>query len=217
MAHRTPTTARAMATGTPGACWPLATRRRSRVHRRTWAFQRLAWMTVGGCSRRRGSCRLPWAGSRYAQAPATSALRAWVFPALGLAPWGRRAPAADAEGLKPTPVSRAVGVATRLRSPPAATLVPATGPGTPRQACRVSTPGRNRHACTGAGSAGARRCRRAVGALTARTYAGKTLGGAGVGQTTSARQRRGAGRPVARPVSRRSCRRPHAWRRHVAS
>ena len=101
MAHRTPTTARAMATGTPGACWPLATRRRSRVHRRTWAFQRLAWMTVGGCSRRRGSCRLPWAGSRYAQAPATSALRAWVFPALGLAPWGAARPRQTRKGSSP--------------------------------------------------------------------------------------------------------------------
>ena len=63
----------------------------------------------------------------------------------------------------------------------------------------------------------ARRWRRAVCAGTARTSACKTIGGAGMGPTTSASHWRGAGCQVARPVSRRSCRRTKALRRHVAS
>jgi hypothetical protein len=50
MAHRKPANSRAMAPVTTWACVPLATSRRSRVHRRTGAFQLISWMTVGGFS-----------------------------------------------------------------------------------------------------------------------------------------------------------------------
>jgi hypothetical protein len=74
------------------------------------------------------------AGSRSAQAPATRVLRAWVCPAVVLDPGWRRSPAEDVAGLSPRPVIRARGGATRVRSPRSATLVTATGHGTPRRA-----------------------------------------------------------------------------------
>ena len=53
--------------------------------------------------------------------------------------------------------------------------------------------------------------------VTARPSACKTMGGAGVGQTTAASHRRGAGLPLARPPSRISWRSTKAVRRHGAS
>jgi hypothetical protein len=187
------------------------------VPSRTWAFQLMSWRIVGGCARRRGRCRRPVAGSRDAQAPATRARRAWVWPVCGSAPWRRFSPVADAAGIRPKPCMSGLGVATRVRSPRAATRVTAPGHGTPRRAWRASTPGCKRQDCTGAWRAGARRWRRSGWSFTARTSAGPTIGGAGVGQTTSASHRRWAGPQVARPVARLSGLSRHACRRHWAA
>src|SRR5262245_22016742 len=84
---------------------------------------------VGGGARRRGPCRLPVAGGRAAQAPATRTRRAGVGPALVIAPWRRGAPEAAAEGGTPTPGLRALGVANRGRAPRAVRRVTATVPG----------------------------------------------------------------------------------------
>jgi hypothetical protein len=62
IAHIQPTSARAIATTTWVACFPRAIRRRTRVHRRTCAFQLLAWMALGCCSSRRCRCRRTLAG-----------------------------------------------------------------------------------------------------------------------------------------------------------
>jgi hypothetical protein len=148
MAHMQPASARARAPVTTGACGPREPRRRSRGQRRPWAFQLRSGMMGGGVSRRRGRGRLPWAGSREAQAPATSARRAWLWPAVVMDPCRRCAPEEDAAGSRPTPVIRARGGSTRVRSPRVETLVTATGHGTPRQACSAVTPGCTRQACT---------------------------------------------------------------------
>jgi hypothetical protein len=81
------------------------------------------------------------AGERDAQAPATSPRRAGGFPALGIAPCWRRAPAEYSAGITPQNFMRALGVSKRVRSPRCATGVTATVPGTPRRACRASTSG----------------------------------------------------------------------------
>jgi hypothetical protein len=101
MAHRKPASSRAMATRTPLACCPRETSRRSRVQRRTWAFQRMSWMMLGCGASRRGRGRLTVAGSREAQAPATRARRAWGLPALVLDPYRRGAPEEYSEGSRP--------------------------------------------------------------------------------------------------------------------
>jgi hypothetical protein len=64
MAHRKARHARAMATTTCVACLPGASRWRERVPRRPWAFELLASSAGGRVARRRGRCRLPWAGYR---------------------------------------------------------------------------------------------------------------------------------------------------------
>jgi hypothetical protein len=109
IAPRHPPRARAMATTPWVACGPRAIRRRSRVPRRTWACQLRSWRAVGGPARRRWRGRLTVAGWRDAQAPATHARRAWVWPAVVLAPCRRRAPRDDAAGLRPQHVSRCLG------------------------------------------------------------------------------------------------------------
>jgi hypothetical protein len=134
MAHRNPASSRAMATVTTWACWPRAMSWRSRCHRRTGAFQRMSWMLLGGCASRRGQCRLTWAGSRSAQAPATRALRAWAFPALGSAPCRRCSPEEDAEGIRPKHFISSRGVSKRVRSPLSAPMVTAPVNCTPRRA-----------------------------------------------------------------------------------
>ena len=174
-------------------------------------------MALGGGSRRRGRCRRTWAGSRYAQAPATRARRAGGWPAGVLEPCGRVSALASAEGMRPTHGMRGLGWSQRERSPRAATGGPAPVHGPPRRAWRAAPPGDTRPAGTGSWRAGARRWRRSAGAVTARPAACQTLGGAGVGQPPAARHRRGAGPPRARPGERRSCRRPTALRRHVAA
>jgi hypothetical protein len=110
-----------------------------------------------------------------------------------------------------------LGGSQQARAPRAATVGPATIHCRPRRAWRAATTGLTRLPWTGGWSAGAKRCRRAVGARTARTDAWQPMGGAGVGQTTAASPRSGAGRQVARPVSRRSCRRRQAVSRPVAA
>jgi hypothetical protein len=77
MAHRNPVSSRAMAPVTTLGCWPRAPSGRERWHRLTWAFQLMSWIILGGVSRRRGRCRLTWAGYREAQAPSTKTRRAW--------------------------------------------------------------------------------------------------------------------------------------------
>jgi hypothetical protein len=200
MAQIKPASARAMATTTGWAGCPRAMSRRSRVPRRTGAFQRRAWMTSGGWARRRGRGRRTWAGSRSAQAPSTSARRAGVLPALVREPCRRRSPLEDAQGLSPKHFSTGLGVSTRVRSPSSATVVTATMTRTPRRAWRASTTGGKRQVWTGAVSSCARRWRRAVWAVPARTESWKTMCWAGVGQTTALRPRRWAGPQVARPV-----------------
>jgi hypothetical protein len=174
-------------------------------------------MILGGMSRRRWRCRLTWAGSRWAQAPAPRARRAWVCPAVGIAPCWRRSPEASAEGITPQNFLSALGVSNRLRSPRSATLGTATVHGPPRSAWRAATPGGKRHAWTCSGRACARRGRRAVWSVTARPAACKTRGWAGVGQTTAESHRRWAGCQGARPMERIACLRTHAWRRNLAS
>jgi hypothetical protein len=71
---------RAMAPTTGGAVVPGAIRGRSRVPRRPGAGPLRAWSAGGRWARRRGRGRLPGAGSRSAQAPATRARRAWGGP-----------------------------------------------------------------------------------------------------------------------------------------
>jgi hypothetical protein len=190
MAHRKPTHARARATTTWLACFPRASRRRERVHRRTWAFQRMSWSALGGLSSRHGRCRLTFAGEREAQAPATSARRAWVFPALVSAPCRRRAPREEAAGGRPQEPMSGLGCSKRGRSPSAATGGTATVHGTPRRACSASTTGLRRQDWPCSWRACSRRCSRSVCSLTARTYAWNTMCCAGVGQTTAESHRR---------------------------
>ena len=86
-----------------------------------------------------------------------------------------------------------------------------------RRAGSASTTGASRQVCTWVWSACARRVRRAVRAVTARTYAWNTICWAGVGQPTSLSQRRGAGPQGARPAERIACRRRKALSRHLAA
>jgi hypothetical protein len=109
------------------------------------------------------------------------------------------------------------GLSKRVRSPRAATVVTATVHCTPRRAWSAATTGGTRQGVPCAWRSCARRCRRSVGSLTARTYAWHTMCGAGVGQTPAERHRRWAGFPAAWPVERMSCRRTKACRRHVAA
>jgi hypothetical protein len=104
-----PPSARAMATTTCWACGPRAMRRRYRFQSRPWACPLLSWRGLGSFSQRRWRGRRPLAGSRSAHAPAPSARRAWVGPALVLAPWRRRSPVDDAEGISPTQFRSALG------------------------------------------------------------------------------------------------------------
>src|SRR5436309_7947359 len=92
---------RAMATTTWLTCFPRAVSWRYRLQRRTCAFQLMAWTSAGRFSSRSWRWRLTFAGYRYAHAPSTSARRAWLFPALGMPPWRRRAPDEYSEGVRP--------------------------------------------------------------------------------------------------------------------
>jgi hypothetical protein len=161
MAPSTPTPSRAMATTTWFAGCPRALRRRSRWPRLTWAFQLRAWISWGWLSRRSGRGRLPGAGERDAQAPSTRARRAGVWPVVVSDPWRRVSPGEDAAGISPTPVMRCLGLATRVRSPRAATRGTAPVHGTPRRAWRASPPGGKRQEVTWAWRAWSRRWRRA--------------------------------------------------------
>jgi hypothetical protein len=134
-----------------------------------------------------------------------------------MAPCRRRAPVEYAAGITPRHGLSSLGVAKRLRSPIAATIVTATGHCTPRSACGASATGGKRHDCTCSWRTWSRRWRRVVCSVTARTYSCKTLCGAGVGQTTAERHRRGARCQWARPVERISWRNKKAVRRNVAS
>ena len=73
------------------------------------------------------------------------------------------------------------------------------------------------HGGHGACSMPARRCQGAVWSVTVWTSSCQPMGCAGGGQTSSLRQRRGAGRPLACPVERLSCRSKQALRRHCAA
>jgi hypothetical protein len=95
-----------------------------------------------------------------------------------------------------------LGVSTRVSSPRSARLVTATRPCPPLQASRASTTGCRRQGCPGSWRVWSRRGRRSGCACTARTASWKTIWGAGVAPTTAASPRRGAGPPVAWPVSR---------------
>jgi hypothetical protein len=136
---------------------------------------------------------------------------------LGLEPWRRGAPQACAEGLRPSNPLSARGLSNRVRAPIAATRVTAARPGTPRNAGRASTPGAKRHAGTCARRSRSRRRWRSRGSRTARPSSCQARGGAGGGQPTAESQRRWAGPPVARPVSRMACRSQQAFSRDVAS
>jgi len=127
MAHIQPTRSRAIAPTTWWACFPRARRRRTRVHHRPCACQRLSWSGFGRFSRRRGRGRLTVAGSREAQAPAISARRAWVGPVLVMPPCRRGSPLADADGVSPSYLMSGLGGSQRVRAPSAAPVGP--GPG----------------------------------------------------------------------------------------
>src|SRR4029450_11137619 len=98
MAHMNPINSRAMATTTWLACFPRAISLRYRLQSLTWAFQLISWIALGCFSSRSWRCRLTFAGYRYAQAPSTRARRAWLFPALVMAPWRRGSPLEYSEG-----------------------------------------------------------------------------------------------------------------------
>jgi hypothetical protein len=178
---RTPASSRALATTTWLACLPRALTRRTRLHRRPCTRHLRAWRGGGRGSRRSGTWRLPWAGEREAQAPATHARRACVLPAFVRDPCRRRSPLESAEGLTPKHGLRGRGCSTRLRSPSAATVVTVTVHGTPRSACRASTTGCTRHEVTWSCRACSRRPTRAVWSVTAGTSSGTTMGCAGGG------------------------------------
>jgi hypothetical protein len=101
--------------------------REDRLHRRTWACQRMSWSGCGSFARRRGRCRRTVAGERAAPAPSTRARRAGGCPGLGRPPCRRRSPGESAAGVTPREGMRGRGVSIRLRSPRAATVVTATG------------------------------------------------------------------------------------------
>ena len=208
---------RAIATTTWVACCPRAVRGRQRVHQRTWAFPPRCWLAWGNGSTRHGRWRLTLAGDREAQAPAMSARRANVWPALVRRPGRRRAPRESALGVRPRALMSGLGFSPRVSSPSAAMRVTATVHGRPRLAWRACTTGDRRPVWPCARRAVSRRGSRACCADTARTYAWQTSGWAGVGQTTAARPRRGAGPHVARPSSRRSWRRRQAFTRCLAA
>ena len=92
---------RAIATTTWLTCLPRAVSCRYRRHRRTCAFQLIAWTSAGTFSNRSCRCRLTFAGYRYAHAPSTSARRAWLLPAFVIPPWRRRSPDESSEGVRP--------------------------------------------------------------------------------------------------------------------
>ena len=133
------------------------------------------------------------------------------------APCRRGAPVEDSAGIRPKHFLSSLGGSKRVKSPMAATMVTATGKGTPRRAWRALPTGCKRPTCPWAGSACSRRWRRSVASGMARTSSGKTLCCAAVGQTTSESHRRGAGPQGARPASRIACRSKKAVRRHVAA
>ena len=216
MAPRHARSARAMAPTTWWAGFPLALRWRERCPRRSWAFQLSAWIGVDTFSRRQGRCRLPVAGEREAQAPSTRARRAWRWPVWVLPPWRRRSPVEYADGVTPRACLSWRGGSNRVRAPSAAPVGTATGPCPPRRAWSASTTGASRQGCPWSVRAWSRRASRAVWSGTARRYAGHPLCCAGVGQTTALSHRRGAGPQVARPGSRRACRRSKALSRHGA-
>jgi hypothetical protein len=147
MAHMQALHSRAMATPPCVACVPLAMSALERLQRRTWACQRMAWLTWGILSRRRCRWRLTLAGSRSAQAPSTKARRAWLCPVLGMLPCCRRPPLAYAEGGSPRECLRWRGGSKRGRSPSAATVGTATVHGTPRRAWRASITGAKCQVC----------------------------------------------------------------------
>ena len=101
MAPRHARNARAMATTTWWALFPLARSCLSRLHRRLWAFPRISWRGLAPFSRRRGQCRRTLAGSRSAPAPSPRARRAGLWPVVGRPPGRRRAPVASAAGVTP--------------------------------------------------------------------------------------------------------------------
>jgi hypothetical protein len=156
------------------------------------------------------------AGEREVHAHATRARRAGVVPDCVRPPWRRRAPRDDAAGVRPSSCMRCLGGSQRVRAPSAATVVPATVHGTPRRAWSASTTGPSRQAVPGAWRACASRSSRAGWSVPARRSAWQTRCWAGVGPTTSLRQRQGAGPQRARPVERRACRSRKALRRTVA-
>jgi hypothetical protein len=101
MAHTNPTSSRAMATTTWLACFPRAISLRYRLQRLPCAFPLMAWRALGCFASLSWRCRLTFAGYRYAQAPSTRARRAWVLPALVMAPCRRRSPVEYSEGMRP--------------------------------------------------------------------------------------------------------------------
>src|SRR5712692_3009088 len=109
------------------------------------------------------------------------------------------------------------GLSKRLRAPSSALRVTATVNCTPRKAWSAATPGAQRQLCPWVWRSASSRGKRSVGSDTARTYSGKTICWAGVGHTTSANPRRGAGPQLARPAERMSWRSRKALRRAVAA
>ena len=101
MAQAKAAISRAMATTTWLTCLPRAVNCRYRRHKRTCAFQPIAWTSVGSFSSRSCRWRLTLAGYRYAHAPSTSARRAWLFPAFVMPPCRRRSPEEYSEGVRP--------------------------------------------------------------------------------------------------------------------
>ncbi|WP_246684434.1 MULTISPECIES: hypothetical protein [unclassified Mesorhizobium] len=81
-----PTISRAMATLTTLAFLPRALKRRYRVQSRTCAFHPISRTTFGSTSIRSTLCRPMRGLILYAQAPSTSARRAWVLPVLVMPP-----------------------------------------------------------------------------------------------------------------------------------
>ena len=142
-----PASSRAMATVTTLACWPCATRRRSRLHSLPLAFQLMSWMILGCFASRRCRCRLigwvaggPGACNQHPSGMGVTGFGNGSLPAsLGT---GVRC-GNQAEALRSS-----LGFSQRVRSPMSATRVMATVHWTPRRACGAATTGCKRHDLT---------------------------------------------------------------------
>lgn len=101
-------------------------------------------------------------GRAGAQAPSPRARRAWLLPAVVLAPWWRRSPEKYPEEISPKKLRSSLGLSKRGRAPTEALMVRATVHWTPLRTGSASTTGGTRHVLMGACSSCSRRWSRAL-------------------------------------------------------